>query len=70
MLFFDWKAEIDKPVKEELDVFDPSDLESWNEIPDYLRKGRSEYFVEIRMLCYMASSHHTLFAVGPQQKRK
>ena len=40
-----------------MDVLDPSDLESWDEIGDYLRRGRSEYFVEIRMLCYMAPLH-------------
>ena len=40
-----------------MDVFYPSDLESWDEIGDYLRGGRSEYFVENRMLCYMAPSH-------------
>ena len=39
-------------------IFDPSDLESWDEIRDYLRRGSSsEYFVEIRMLRYMAPSH-------------
>ena len=37
-------------------IFDPSDLESWDEIRDYLRRGSSEYFVEIRMLRYMAPS--------------
>jgi len=40
-----------------LDVFDPSDFESWDEIGDYFRRGRSEYFVEIRMLCLMGPSH-------------
>ena len=39
--------------------FCPSDLESCDDIADYLRRGRSEYFVEIRiyLLCYMALSH-------------
>ena len=32
IIFFDWWAEIDRPIREELDVFDPSDLESWDEI--------------------------------------
>ena len=42
---------VTKSISEELDIFDPSDLESsWDEIGDYLRRGRSEYFVEIRML--------------------
>ena len=27
IIFFDWWAEIDRPIREELDVFDPSDLE-------------------------------------------
>ena len=40
-----------------MDVFDLSALESWDEIGAYFRRGRSEYFVEIRMLCYMAPSH-------------
>ena len=40
-----------------MDVFDPSDLDSWDKIGDYLRGGRSEYFVEKPMLCYMAPSH-------------
>ena len=57
ILFFDWYAEMDKPITEGLDVFDPSDLESWDKIGDYLRRGRSEYFVEIRMFCCMAPSH-------------
>ena len=51
-------TEIDKLIREELDVFDPSDLEIWDKIGDYLRRGNSEYFAEIRMLqCYMAPSH-------------
>ena len=51
-------TEIDKPIREELDAFDPSDLEIWHKIGDYLRRGNSEYFAEIRMLqCYMAPSH-------------
>ena len=32
IIFLDWSAEIDRPIREELDVFDPSGLESWNEI--------------------------------------
>ena len=32
IIFFDWWAEIDRPIREELDVFDPSDLESWDAI--------------------------------------
>ena len=62
IIFFDWWAEIDRPIREELDVFDPSDLESWDEIEkkkngNLRRLGRSEYFAEIRMLCYMKPSH-------------
>ena len=55
-----------------MDVFDPSDLESWDEIGDYLRGGRSEYFVERRMLCYMAPSHtNTQIVCGrPTTKKK
>ena len=53
IIFFDWWAEIDRPIREELDVFDPSDLESWDEIEkkngNLRRLGRSEYFAEIRM---------------------
>ena len=44
-------------IREELDVFNLSDFESWDEIGDYFRRGRSEYFVEIRMLNYMEPSH-------------
>ena len=51
------RPKFDKPIREELDVFDASDLENWDEIGDYLRRGSSEYFVEIRMLFYMAPSH-------------
>lgn len=55
-----------------MDVFDPSDLESWDEIGDNLRGGRSEYFVEKRMLCYMAPSHKNSQTVRgrPTAKRK
>ena len=68
IIFFDWEAEIDRPrdknFREELDVFDPSDLESWNEI-------EKKKFAEIRMLCYLKPSHtNTHTTVGPQQKRK
>ena len=35
------QGEIDEPIREELDVFDPSDLESWDEMGDYWRRGRS-----------------------------
>ena len=54
IIFFDWWAEIDRPIREELDVFDPSDLESWDAIEkknwQLRRLGMSEYFAEIRML--------------------
>ena len=50
IIFFDWWAEIDRPIREELD-----DLESWDEIEkkngNLRRLGKSEYFAEIRMLC-------------------
>ena len=51
------------PVREEWDVFDASDLERWDELGDYLRRGRSQYFVEILMLCYVATSHTNTHAV-------
>ena len=35
------QGEIDEPIREELDVFDPSDLESWDEMGDYWRRGSS-----------------------------
>ena len=62
IIFFDWWAEIDRPIREELDVFDPSDLESWDaiekkKIGNLRRLGMSEYFAEIRTLCYMKPSH-------------
>ena len=55
-----------------MDVFDPSDLDSWDKIGDYLRGGRSEYFVEKPMLCYMAPSHKNTQTVRgrPTAKRK
>ena len=65
--------EIDEPIREELDVFDPSDLESWDEMGDYWRRGSSQYFSEIRTLSlYMATSHTNTHPVRgrPQQKRK
>ena len=41
----------------ELDVFDPSELQSRDEMGDCWRRGRCQCFVEIRLLCYMATSH-------------
>ena len=35
------QGEIEEPIREELDVFDPSDLESWDEMGDYWRRGSS-----------------------------
>ena len=38
MLFSDRfivEGEIDEPIREELDVFEPTDLESWDEMDDY-----------------------------------
>ena len=80
ILFFDWLAEIEKPIREELDVFDPSDLESWDEIDDYLRRGRTggggeeEVNILLKYLCCVIwrlhIQIHTLFAVGPQQKKE
>ena len=64
-------TEIDKPIREELDVFDPSDLEIWDKIGDYLRRGNNEYFAEIRMLqCYMAPSHTNTHTVRGRPKAK
>ena len=42
IIFFDWWAEIDRPFREELDVFDPSDLESWDEIEKKKWKFKKE----------------------------
>ena len=68
IIFFGWWAEIDRPIREELDVFGPSDLESWDEIEkkngNLTRLGRSEYFAEIRMLCYVKPSHTNTHTVG------
>ena len=55
IIFFDWWAEIDRPSREELDVFDPSDWKVGMKLKkkngNLRRLGRSEYFAEIRMLC-------------------
>ena len=37
---------------------------------DCLRTGRSEYFVEIRMLCYMAPSHTNTHTVRSRPTTK
>ena len=54
---FDWLAKLISQLGESCD------LENWDEIGDYLRRGSSEYFVEIRMLCYMAPSHTNTHSV-------
>ena len=59
-----------------MDVFDPSDLESWDVIGkkngNLRRLGRSEYFAEIRMLCYLVPLHTNTHTVRsrPTAKRE
>ena len=44
-----------------MDVFHPSDLESWDEM---------EYFAEIRMLCYTKPLHTNTHTVRPRAKKE
>ena len=57
-----------------MDVFDPSDLESWDDIEkkngNLRRLGRSEYFAEIRMLCYLVPSHTNTHTVRSRPTAK
>ena len=53
-----------------MDVFDPSDLESWDEMSDFEEEEGVNILLKYVYRVIWRLHVHTLFAIGPHQKKE